>query len=263
MKKEFIGLAVIFVVSFGSFLSIRNNVPSIEPTQDNILYDEYLEDIGVDTFYLPSTKAYIFDDELLYIKSYNDEAYITPNSQFITYYRHWGIEGIVNQEFETDIEHDVLLFSEGNNYVSIVSFTLPYVYNTADIDLGSLGFGYSNDYDLTVLYSISYLDNLGHEYRLQHQFLQFDELNMVPIEQLRTQATGEVTEVYYTYYVKAVPSIDNDLDGDLFYSMSIDIYNTIPESEKTIVIGFNKISEGSNELYSVKRKRVIYERGNL
>ncbi|MBN2540752.1 MAG: hypothetical protein JXB08_04435 [Bacilli bacterium] len=229
-------------------------------------YDSYMEEQGLDADgFTSSQKQSLFEQQARYSGDFVSTEYIAPSTNEILFSRDWSLSGSVDRTIECPISPDVFLFSDGNQYIILAKFTVPYSYNTSDTQLGFIDVGYSNNYRLSFSYSISYVKQ-GIEYQIQSGQLPFvDGTTYIPIHQNRSRiASLSYPELIYTIYGTAIPTEDNDLMDDLYFGIDLDFYFLKSSDQETILIGFNEFSNTyEHDIYTVTRRSIQYDRSEV
>ncbi len=263
MKRALVVAVVcIIILTASTLISIITSEEIGLAITSNDTYDSYFDEQGLDNSeYTPTQKMQIYEYDYQYLTDYINTDYISPSSNPIIFERNWTISSEVDWRNESDFDPDVQLFFDGYHYLTMITFTMPYSVNTAKPEIGYIGVGYSNNFSFSFWYTISVVTE-GNEYRLTSESLTLSEdTSMIPIYQnIRSINMLKYPELIYTFFCTATPTIDNDLDEDMYFSVDLDFYIKDTSSEETILIGFNEFSGSTDSnKYTVSRKSVQYD----
>jgi len=265
MKKELlITLGIIlFFISVSSIIHFTMD-KSGTLKEDLEWYDNEVQKTGIDpNILLPSQKQPLAEQNWNYVDDFYTSDYVNPGIENIMFSRDWTTQRLVNTDVKSQIDPSVYLFRESNMFLILATFKTQYSYNSDPQDIGFIHIGYSNNFEVSCYYSISYLSN-SKEYILQRGLLELNEYSTIPIRQ-NTKSVGfaGMPDLIYTFTCSAYPTDDNDLDNDMYFSLDLDFYTKIDHYSEKVQIGLNefKLIEAYNK-YSVYRKSIRYEGGN-
>lgn len=264
MKNKIIIISIISISLITIFIAIvmTSDKAGIE-IPDFERYDEHINEIGLNPDdFLPSQKQSLSDYNWEYIKKFNTTDYIIPSFQDVFYSRDWGVSTAVDWDAKPEINPEVYLFESYDMFYLMATFEMPYSYNSTPQEIGFIDIGYSNNFELSCYYSISYMDD-DKEYKLQSEVLYLGTGTTIPVKQ-NTKSIGfnSISNLIYTFTCSALPTEDNNLLNDMYFSVDLDFYMSKTSYTDKIQVGFNEfIISDNRDIYSVIRKSVTYERG--
>jgi hypothetical protein len=224
--------------------------------------DTYIESIGLTpNEFLASQKQTLAEHNYEYLHMFDTTQYIAPSTQEVMFSRNWSHQRLVNEKAESIIDPDVYLFENSDSYYVLATFEIPYSYNSTPQDIGFIDIGFSNNFELSWYYSISYMDK-GNQYLLQNGILDSSS-GIIPIKQnMNSLGFLNLSKLIYTFTCQIIPSQDNDLEDDMYLSLDLDFYMLIDHYLDTVQIGFNEFKVNTNyNTYSVLRKSTTYQGG--
>jgi hypothetical protein len=232
--------------------------------EEQSFYEERLEASGINKdLLIPTQMQPIAENEMMYIKTFHTEDYTGQTVNPIVFSRNWGSPIRADWDNESEIVPEVYLFENGEHYYAVIaSFKVPYSFDTNGGTIGYLDIKHSNNFTVDVWYSISYLED-GIEQRIQSSTLsKLEGLDMFPIYQNTNPIfSGFNKDLIYTFIIGFNPSLDNDLDVDMYLSTDLDFYFESSSPVDTLQLGFNEFKLPENQSrYQVIRKTVRYRK---